>query len=86
MAVWDPRCCLGFALAVASRGYSLVVEHRLLTVVASLVAEHGLCAHRLQELQLPGPGAQLSSGGTGLAALCHVGSSQDGTRISCIGE
>ena len=25
---------------------------------ASLVAEHGLCAHRLQELQLPGPRAQ----------------------------
>ena len=31
-----------FSLVVASRGYSLVVEHRLLIVVASLVSEHGL--------------------------------------------
>ena len=29
------------ALAVASRGYSLVVVYRLLIVVASLVMEHG---------------------------------------------
>ena len=30
----------GLSLAVASRGYSLVVAHGLLLVIASLVAEH----------------------------------------------
>ena len=34
--------CSGFSLIGESRGYSLVVVHRLLIVVASLVAEHGL--------------------------------------------
>jgi len=34
--------CVGFYLVVASRGYSLVVVHRLLIAVASLVAAHGL--------------------------------------------
>ena len=36
------RCCTGFSLVVANEGYSLGVVHRLLIVVASLVAEHGL--------------------------------------------
>ena len=32
----------GFSLVSESQGYSLVTEHRLLTVIASLIAEHGL--------------------------------------------
>ena len=37
--------CMDFSLIVASRGYSLVTVPRLLTAVASLVAEHRLwCA------------------------------------------
>ena len=32
--------CVGFSLVGESRGYFLVVVHRLLTVVASLVADH----------------------------------------------
>ena len=40
-------CCVGFPLAAASRVCSLIV-HRLLTAVASLVAEHGLSVHGLQ--------------------------------------
>jgi hypothetical protein len=32
----------GLSLAEASRGYSLAAAHRLLVVVASLVAEHKL--------------------------------------------
>ena len=32
----------GLSLGVASRGYSLVVVHGLLTAEASFVAEHGL--------------------------------------------
>ena len=34
--------CMGFFLVEASGGYSLVVVGRLLTAVASLVAEHVL--------------------------------------------
>ena len=35
-------CCEGVSLAAVSRGYSLVVVHGLLTVVASFAVEHGL--------------------------------------------
>ena len=43
-------CCVGFSLVAASRGYSPAVVRGLLTVVASLVAEHRLWAHGLQQL------------------------------------
>ena len=36
------RCCMSFSLVVASGGYSLAVVHKLLIMVASLVAEHKL--------------------------------------------
>ena len=36
------------SLGVENRGYSLVVVPRLFTVVASLVAEHGLLVCKLQ--------------------------------------
>ena len=36
------HCCSGFSLDAVSRGYSLVVELRLLIAVASLVVEHRL--------------------------------------------
>ena len=40
--VWLGLCCFeGFSLVAVSRGYPLLVVHRLLTVVASL-AEHRL--------------------------------------------
>ena len=42
LAVLGPHCCMGFSLAVASRGYSLGAVHRLLIVVASLAVDHGL--------------------------------------------
>ena len=41
-AVLDLHCCVGFSVIVVSRGYSLAAVHRLLIVVASLVAEHRL--------------------------------------------
>ena len=41
-------CCAGFSLVVVNRGYSLFVVHGLLNAVASLVAEHGIQAQRLQ--------------------------------------
>ena len=36
------HCSEGFSLDAASRGYALVEVHRLLTVLASLVAGQGL--------------------------------------------
>ena len=39
LAVLDLRCCEGFSLVVASRGYFLVVVCRFLIAGASLVAE-----------------------------------------------
>ena len=42
---------MGFLLLGVNRGCSLVVVHRLLVVVASLVAEHRLEERRLQKLE-----------------------------------
>ena len=42
LAVLGLGCCVGFSLVAVSRGYSPIVEHGLLIVVASLVAEHRL--------------------------------------------
>ena len=41
LAVLGLRSCSGFSLVVASRGYSLVVVHQSLTVVASFVKAPG---------------------------------------------
>ena len=43
-------CCAGFSWVVVSRGSSLVAVCGLLMAVTSLVAEHRLRAHRLQQL------------------------------------
>ena len=40
MAVLGLHGCTDFSLVLASRGYSLVVVHGLLTAVVSLIAEH----------------------------------------------
>ena len=40
MTVLGLQCYAGFSLVAASRGYSLVVVHRLLIVVASVVVEN----------------------------------------------
>ena len=42
LAVLGLRCCAGFSLVAASRGYRLVAVHRLLIAVASLAMERGL--------------------------------------------
>ena len=42
LAVLGLCCCMGFSLLSASSGYSLVMLLRLPIAVASLVAEHGL--------------------------------------------
>ena len=69
--------CTGFSLVWVSRGYSLAAGHGLLTVVASLVAEHRLLGMLAQELWR-----------MGLVALQHVdsSSSRDQTCVTCIGR
>ena len=49
---------MGFSLVAAGGVYSPVVVHRLLTIVAYLVAEHGLYGVWAQQLRLQGSGAQ----------------------------
>ena len=44
VAVLGLHCCTGFSLVVASGGCSLVVAHRVLIAVASVVGEHRLWA------------------------------------------
>ena len=51
------HCCAGFSLVVASGGYSPVANHRLLTVVASLDAEHGLSGKRASVVAACGLGS-----------------------------
>lgn len=40
LAVLGLHCCVGLSLVSACGSYSLVEVHKLLTAVASLVAEH----------------------------------------------
>ena len=42
LSVLGSHCCSSFSLVETSQGYSLVVMQGLLTLVASLVAEHRL--------------------------------------------
>ena len=42
LAVLGLHCCVGFSLVAESSTCSLVAGHRLLIVVASVVAEHRL--------------------------------------------
>ena len=50
----DLRCCAGFALVGASRGYSLVVVPGLLTAVASLDERHSLYIAWASVVGVPG--------------------------------
>jgi len=65
-------------------GLLFVVVPGLLIVVASLLVEHRLWVHRLQQLQHIG----LVVVAMGLVAPQHVGSSptRDQTRVPCIGR
>ena len=54
VAVLSLHCCTGFSLVAASMGYSLAEVLRLLIVVASLVAEHGLQSTQASVVVAPG--------------------------------
>ena len=84
--------CLGFSLAVMSRGYSLVVVHGLFIAVASLV-ERSLWSRGSRctgASAVAAPGLQSTGSGvvSSLAVPRYVGSSwtRDRTHISCIGR
>ena len=89
LAALGLRCCV---LAFSSCGkwrLLFVVVCGLLVEVASLVAEHRLWAHRLQQLWFAGSRVQAQQlWHTGLVAPWHVGSSQSRARIRvpCIGR
>ena len=51
LAVLSLFCCMGFSLITVSGGHSLVAVYRFFIEVASLVVQHGLQAHGLQQLQ-----------------------------------
>ena len=57
LAVLGLHGCAGFSLVVASGGYSPGANHRLLTVVASLDAEHGLSGKRASVVAACGLGS-----------------------------
>ena len=96
LAALGLRCCERAFSSCGERRLLFVVVWGLLTVVASLVAEHRLQAHRLQQLWLAGFSScgtraqQLQPAGSraqaqqlrrmGLVAPQHVGSSQTRAR------
>ena len=88
------RCCTGFSLVMASRGYLPVAVCRLLISVASLVSEHSSRVHNLQQLQQVGSVVELSRAQahwlwhSSLAAPPQEEFSQtrDPTGVSCIGK
>ena len=82
-------CCAQSFSSCGEQGLLFVAVHRLLTVVAPLVAEHRLQACGLQQLWLAGSRAQAQQlWHTGLVAPWHVGSSwnRDRTHVPCIGR
>ena len=89
LAALGLRCCAWAFSSCGERWLLFVVVCRLLTAVASLVAEHGLQARGLQQLWHTGSRAQARQlRCTGLVAPRHVGSSQTRarTRVPCIGR
>ena len=72
LAVLDLCCWKGFSLVAASGGYFPVAVHRLLIVLASLVAEHGLQGMQapvVESCGLSNRGSQAQS--TGSIVMVH---------------
>ena len=83
------HCCAQAFSNCVKRGLLFIVMCGLLTAVASLVLEHWLQAHGLQQLWLVGSRVQAQQlWCTGLAAPRHVGSSRTRaqTCVPCIGR
>ena len=86
------HCCARLSLAVASWGYSLVVMHKLLIAIVSLVAEHKLWSQRASEVAACRFSSCSSQALEHRLSSCiapwHVRSSQikDWACVSCIGR
>ena len=77
LAALGLRCCAQAFSSCGERGLLFLAMRGLLTVVASLAAEHGLQARGPQQLWLAGSREQPQYlWRTGLVALQHVGSSR----------
>ena len=88
-AVLGLHCCARAFSSCGEWGPLFIAVRGLLTVVSSLVAEHRLQVHGLQQLWLAGSRAQAQQlWSLGSATPPHVGSSQtrDQTRVPCIGR
>ena len=69
-------CCAGFSLVVASSGHSLIVVHRFLIAMASLVAEHGLSDMWVSVVAAPGlsyAGSAIVAQGFSCSTACGSG-------------
>ena len=89
LAALGLHCCAQAFSSCGEWGLLFTVVRGLLIAVASLVAEHGLQARRLQQLWLTGSRAQAQQlWRTGLVAPRHVGSSRTRARtcVPCIGR
>ena len=89
LAVLGLCCCAWAFSSCGEQGLLFVAVCGLLIVVASLIAEHRLQAHGLQQLWLTGFRAQAQQLWlSGLVAPWHVGSSRtrDRTCVPCIGR
>ena len=96
LPVWGLCCCARAFSSCNEQGILFVAAQGVLIAVASLIAEHGLQVHGLQQLWHAGPvvvARGLQSAGSvamvhGLSTPPHVGSSQtsDQTRVPCIGR
>ena len=89
LATLGLRCCAWAFSSCGERGLLFVAVRGLLIAAASLVAEHGLQAHGLQQLWLTGSRAQAQQLWlTGLVAPRHVGTSRTRARthVPCIGK
>ena len=84
------RCYVGFSLVATSKGYFLVVVHRLLIAVGSLASGHRLSSSWASVVVAPGfwsTGSIVAS--TRAQLLCHFGGPpriRERTCVSCIGR
>ena len=88
LAVLGLHCFAGFSLVAVSKGSSLVVVCRILTVVASEPPQSMDSVVVLQLLGYRAQAQQCSTKAMGLVVPWHVKSSQirDRTHVSCIGR
>ena len=96
LAALDLRCCAQTFSSCSKRGILFIAVRWLLIAVASLVAEHGLQAHGLQQLwhagsvvvarRLQSAGSVVMAHGLSCSAACEIFPDQGSTCVPCIGR